>query len=203
QYETFKKMLQSNSNVVNVSTANVIVGREYQASNYKKEGTDDLAMYPCLFVRNDFAKTMGIPLLAGRDFSEEMTTPGYQAMINRSLAVQLGWKNPEDAVGQILDGTLEGKIEITGVTEDFHYASLKEIVGPMIMLRSDLVAKHRDFFTRFVLVRVKGGDLDGTVDFARQKWSELVTESPFDYFFLDDNLDRLYKAEEKFNELGF
>jgi putative ABC transport system permease protein len=203
QYETFKKMLQSNSNVINVSTANVIVGREYQASNYKKEGTDDLSMYPCLFVRNDFAKTMGIPLLAGRDFSEEMTTPGYQAMINRSLAVQLGWKNPEDAIGQILDGTLEGKIEITGVTEDFHYASLKETVGPMIMLRSDLVAKHRDFFTRFVLVRVKGGDLDGTVDFARKKWSELVSESPFDYFFLDDNLDRLYKAEEKFNELGF
>lgn len=203
QYESFKKMLQANSNVLNVSTANVIVGREYQASNYKKEGDDDMSMYPCLFVRNDFARTMGIPMLAGRDFSEEMTAPGYQAMINKSLAVSLGWANPNDAVGQILDGTLEGKIEITGVTEDFHYASLKETVGPMIMLRSDLVPKHRDFFTRFVLIRVKGTDLDGTVDFARKKWNELVAESPFDYFFLDDNLDRLYKAEEKFNQLGF
>jgi putative ABC transport system permease protein len=203
QYESFKKMLQSNSNVINVSTANVIVGREYQSSNYKREGADDMTMYPCLFVRNDFAKTMGIPMVAGRDFSEEMTTPGYQAMINRSLALQLGWNTPEEAVGQILDGTLEGKIEITGVTEDFHYASLKEVVGPMIMLRSDMVPKHRDFFTRFVLVRVKGSDLDATVDFARKKWNDLVSESPFDYFFLDDNLDRLYKAEEKFNELGF
>jgi putative ABC transport system permease protein len=203
RYESFKKMLQTNSNVLNVSTANVIVGREYQASNYKKEGDDDMTMFPCLFVRNDFAKTMGIPLLAGRDFSEEMTTPGYQAMINRSLAVQLGWKDPEEAVGQILDGTLEGKIEITGVTDDFHYASLKESVGPLIMLRSDMVDKHRDFFTRFVMVRIKGKDLESTVDFARSKWNELVAEAPFDYFFLDDNLDRLYKAEEKFNELGF
>lgn len=203
QYESFKKLLQANSNVLNVSTANVIVGREYQASNYKKEGDDDMTMYPCLFVRNDFAKTMGISMLAGKDFSEDMTTPGYQAMINRSLAAQLGWNNPEEAIGQILDGTLEGKIEITGVTDDFHYASLKESVGPLIMLRSDMVDKHRDFFTRFVLVRIKGTDLESTVDFASSKWGEIVAEAPFDYFFLDDNLDRLYKAEEKFNELGF
>jgi len=203
QYETFKKMLQGHESVLNVSTANVVVGREYQSSNYKREGDDDVTMYPCLFVRNDFAKTMGIPMLAGRDFSEDMTTPGYQAMINLSLAKTLGWNDPADAVGEILDGTLEGKIEITGVTEDFHYASLKETVGPMIMLRSDMVAKHRDFFTRFVLIRVKGDNLESTVNFARKKWNELVSESPFDYFFLDDNLDKLYKAEEKFNTLGF
>lgn len=203
QYETFKKMLREHESVIDVSTANVIVGREYQASNYKREGDDDMTMYPCLFVRNDFAKTMGIPLLAGLDFSEDMTTPGYRAMINRSLATRLGWTNPADAIGQVLDGTLEGKIEITGVTEDFHYASLKETVGPLIMLRSDLVPQHRDFFTRFVMVRVKGNDLASTVDFARKKWNDLVAESPFDYFFLDDDLDKLYKAEEKFNTLGF
>lgn len=202
KYESFKEILLTNPGITSISTSNTIVGRDYQASNYKKEGQDDMELHPCLYVRNDFARTMGVNILAGQDFSNEMTAPGYQALVNKAFAERFGWTRPEDAIGQVIDGTLEGKIQITGVTDNFHFASLKQAVGPLIMMRSDMVPKHRDFFTRFVLIRVSSSDLQGTIAFIRKTWDGMVSESPFDYFFLDDNLDKLYKAEEKFNTVS-
>jgi putative ABC transport system permease protein len=202
KYESFKEVLLTNSGIRSISTSNTIVGRDYQASNYKKEGQDDMQLYPCLFVRNDFARTMGVDMLAGQDFSTEMTAPGYQAIVNKAFAETFGWTRPEDAIGQIIDGTLEGKIQITGVSDNFHFASLKQAVGPMIMMRCDMVPKHRDFFTRFVMIRVSSTEIQSTVAFIRKTWDSMVAESPFDYFFLDDNLDKLYKSEEKFNAVS-
>lgn len=201
KYESFKEVLLTNTNISSVTTANVIVGRDYQSSNYKKEGDDDMTLYPCLYVRNDFATTMGVNLLAGSDFTSEVTAPEFHAIINQSFAKTFGWENPEDAIGQIIDGTLEGKIRITGVSDDFHFASLKQAIGPMIMIRCDY-AKSRDFFTRFVMVRIKSTDLQETLDFINAQWKGFVTESPFDYFFLDDDLNKLYKAEEKFTVIS-
>jgi putative ABC transport system permease protein len=198
-YELFKKQILENSSVLSVSTTNTLLGKETQASNYKKKEEVDMALYPCLFVRNDFATTMGIKLLAGTDFTEDITAPGYYAIINNSLCKKLGWQ-PADAVGKKIDGTLEGEITVTGVSEDFHYAPLKQAIGPMIMLRADLT-KHRDFFTRFVMIRVQGSNLAESISFLRSTWNKRVPESPFDYFFLDEKLDTVYKQEDKVNKI--
>ncbi|MEI9922033.1 MAG: hypothetical protein WDO14_25045 [Bacteroidota bacterium] len=53
-----------------------MIGKDYQSSNYKKEGQDTESFYPVFFVRNDFAQTLGIKLLAGRDFNKDITAPG-------------------------------------------------------------------------------------------------------------------------------
>jgi putative ABC transport system permease protein len=198
-YETFKKQMLANSSILGVSTTNTLLGKETQASNYKKKEDTDMSLFPCLFVRNDIATTMGIKMIAGSDFTEDVTAPGYYAIINNSLCKALGWQ-PADAVGKKIDGTLEGEITITGVSEDFHYVPLKQAIGPMIMLRADLT-KHRDFFTRFVMVRVKSDGMQETLAFLQNLWAQNVPESPFDYFFLDEQLDMVYKNEDKVNKI--
>src|SRR5690606_28635647 len=67
KYLTFKDRLLANKDVVNVSCVNTIVGKDFQSSNYKKEGesADALTLRPCLFVRNDFVTTIGVQMLAG------------------------------------------------------------------------------------------------------------------------------------------
>jgi putative ABC transport system permease protein len=198
-YDSFKKQILASSSIVGVSTTNTLLGKETQASNYKKKEDTDMSLYPCLFVRDDFATTMGIKLLAGSDFTEDITAPGYYAIINNSLCKTLGWQ-PADAVGKKIDGTMEGEITITGVSEDFHYAPLKQAIGPMIMLKTDLT-KHKDFFTRFMMVRVQGSNLPETISFLKKTWTQNVPESPFDYFFLDEKLDTVYKQEDKVNKI--
>jgi putative ABC transport system permease protein len=198
-YESFKKQILANSSIVGVSTTNTLLGKETQASNYKKKEDTDMSLYPCLFVRNDFAATMGIKLIAGSDFSEDVTAPGYYGIVNSSLCKALGWE-PADAIGKKIDGTVEGEITITGVSEDFHYAPLKQAIGPMIMLRTDLT-KHKDFFTNFVMVRVQGSNLPESIAFLKDMWTRNVPESPFDYFFLDEKLNTVYKQEDKVNRI--
>jgi putative ABC transport system permease protein len=199
-YDAFKERIMTNPAIVSVSTTNTLIGKDYQSSNYKKEGEESEAFYPCLFVRNDFANTMGIKLLAGRDFNRDITAPGYYAMINESLAKTWGW-SPAEAVGKIIEGTLEGKILIVGVTEDYHFASLKQSITPMIMLQADF-AKSRDFFTRFVLVRIKLEQSREAMDFLRSNWEQTVPESPFDYFFLDEKLNTIYENEDRLNRIA-
>ncbi|HWA35875.1 MAG TPA: FtsX-like permease family protein, partial [Cyclobacteriaceae bacterium] len=199
-YELFKDQLLANDAITSVSTTNTLLGKDYQSSNYKKEGQEEMSFYPCLFVRMDFAKTIGVKLLAGRDFNDEITAPGYYAMINHSLCKTWGW-TPEEAIGQKITGTVEGEMTVVGVTEDFHYAPLKQTVGPMIMCQSDF-AKHKDFFTRFVMVRIKPEKAKETLAFLAATWNKLVTESPFDYFFLDEQLNAAYKQEDTLNQIA-
>lgn len=198
-YESFKKQILANSAIIGVSSTNTLLGKETQASNYKKKEDPDMSLYPCLFVRNDFTTTMGIKLLAGSDFSEDVTAPGYYAIINNSLCKSLGWQ-PADAVGKKIDGTLEGEITVTGVSEDFHFVPLKQAIGPLILLKTD-VTKHKDFFTRFVMVRVQAGNVPQALAFLEKVWVQNVPESPFDYFFLDEKLDTVYKQEDKVNKI--
>ncbi len=199
-YDAFKERILTNPAIVSVSTTNTLIGKDYQSSNYKKEGDENESFYPCLFVRNDFAGTMGIKLLAGRDFNRDITAPGYYAMINKSLAKTWGW-TPDEAVGKTIEGTLEGKIQVVGVTEDYHFASLKEAITPMIMLQADF-AKSRDFFTRFVLVRIKLDQAPEALAFLRSNWEQTVPESPFDYFFLDEKLNTVYEQEDRLNRIA-
>ncbi len=202
QYESFKERILTNPAIISVSSTNTLVGKDYQSSNYKKEGEDSESFYPCFFVRNDFAQTLGIKLLAGRDFNDEITAPGYYGMINNSLCKTWGW-TPQEAIGKTIEGTLEGKFQIVGVTEDFHFASLKQAITPMIMMQADFAKEStRDFFTRFVLVRIKLDQAKEAMDFLRANWEQTVTESPFDYFFLDEKLQTIYEQEDRLNRIA-
>jgi putative ABC transport system permease protein len=202
QYESFKERILTNPSVISVSSTNTLVGKDYQSSNYKKEGDDAEAFFPCFFVRNDFAKTLGIKLIAGRDFNDEITAPGYYGMINNSLCKTWGW-TPEEAIGKTIEGTLEGKFQIVGVTEDFHFASLKQTITPMIMMQADFAKEStRDFFTRFVLVRIQLDKAKEAMDFLRANWEQTVTEAPFDYFFLDEKLQTIYEQEDRLNRIA-
>jgi putative ABC transport system permease protein len=199
RFESFKDALLQNSDITGVTGCHAIVGRDFQTNNYKKKGEDDMVTYPLLLVRNDFFKTMDIKLLGGHDFSKEYTSPGFKGVINRAMMEKLGWKTPDEAIGQVMDAAMEKEITITGVCENFNYTSLKQPVGPMIIVGAE--GPIADFFTNFLLVRVKPQNIPQTVDFMRSTWKSFVNESAFDYFFLDDKLDQIYKTEEKFNKV--
>lgn len=199
-YPTFKERILVNKDIVNVSTSNTLIGKDFQSSNYKIEGREE-KLYPCIFVRNDFLKTMNIPLLSGKDFSDSLTSKGYRAIINRAFMEDAGWSSPADAVGKIIDGTLEGPMPVLGVCEDFAFAPLKQASGPVVLVQTDY-ANAKDFFTRFIYVKVQAGNLSSAVSFLSDTWKEFAPDSPFEFFFLDEALQQVYRQEEKFSALG-
>lgn len=137
----------------------------------------------------DFVSTLGIPLLAGRTFTREHPSDSTQAyLLNETAAINLGWKNPKEAVGQqITYNNRPG--EVIGVMKDFHFESLHENILPLI------------FFPDFgggyssISVKMKGDNLPQSLAGLESAWKKVAPDLPFSYNFLDASYNRLYAAE--------
>jgi putative ABC transport system permease protein len=139
----------------------------------------------------DYIKTLGLKIIAGRDFSKSFGTDSLQSVIiNRSAASQLGY-TPEQAIGKWVKNIMRDSVRrsIVGVVEDFHYASLKEQIGSLI------IAPGNDM--RLLLIKLKTNHLQSTVDEIKKAYTPLVPAFPFEYAFLDEKFNNLYKAETR------
>jgi putative ABC transport system permease protein len=147
----------------------------------------------------DFFPALGIQIVAGRNFSEELSTDKTEsAIINETAAKKFGWDNP---VGKQFifgpDQNSEGKetrLNVVGVIKDYHNTSLRLKIEPMILFYDP------SSYSAFAL-RIAAFDIPKTVSLIKEKWEKLLPQKPFDFFFLDDSFDSQYRAEERMGRL--
>lgn len=138
----------------------------------------------------DYIKTMGMKIVAGRDFAREYSTDGDAVIINQAAARHFGWPDPlgkEILIPRTMTDMHDCRI--IGVVDDFHYDSLKKAVGPLVMT----LGESRDSIS----FRFEAGRASETVGLLREVWNRLAPGQPFEYSFLDDRFGDVYKAEEK------
>ena len=137
----------------------------------------------------NFIPLYGIRLLAGRNLHSSDTI--QELVINESLSKLLGFKKPEQALGQQLI-TWNKLVPIVGVVADFHQASFHEAIKPQLIVGlacSDIAVRldtrgKSVAEAKTVLARVE------------KQWKEIYPHAPFEYEFLDEALAQLYKKEE-------
>ena len=144
------------------------------------------------FVDYDYFRVYDLEILKGRDFSEDFPTDKKQAIvINETASRILGW---EDPIGkQVKSQGIEWTV--IGVAKDFHFESLHSKIEPLIFtsLNSN---RSLDYFS----VKVNPVDLASTIGFIQEKWEKFSPEFPFQYSFLDERIDRVHKAEQRFGK---
>ncbi len=120
-------------------------------------------------------------LLAGRSFSSRYATDTSQAIIiNETALKRLGFNDASAAIGQRVDYEGNGQKEIIGVTKDFHYMRLQNVIDPVIL------EYHPDRFW-YALVRVAPNELRNVIPSIESVWGTLSTDlKPMRYRFLDD-----------------
>ena len=143
----------------------------------------------------DYIKTMGMKIVEGRDFSREFSTDTTATVINRRTAEQFGWTNP---LGKRLSKfkSNEGDMEhytIIGVVEDFHFDSLRNNIGPLMMYLGDSKG--------MISFRIDGSDIAGTLGLLKDTWNRFMPGQPFEYSFLDERFNNVYRTEEKIGEI--
>jgi putative ABC transport system permease protein len=79
---------------------------------------------------------------------------------------------------------------IVGVTEDYHYASLKEPIGPLV-----ISPKQGD--RRLALIKLKTSNVQSAIDRIKKIYAKYASDYPFEYSFLNERFDNLYKSEIK------
>nr|WP_310589031.1 FtsX-like permease family protein [Dyadobacter crusticola] len=132
----------------------------------------------------DFAKTLKLRFVAGRDFSRHLATDSSSYLINQAAAKRIGYKDP---VGQPLTfWDKPGKI--VGVIEDFHFNSLHEPITPLIIR---LANGHYGN----ILIRTQPGKTKAALDGIEKVYKKLNPNFPFAYSFVDNDYQQIYKGE--------
>ena len=144
-------------------------------------------------VTYDFVKTLDLQLISGRDFSKDFLTDSNAVVINEQMAMQLGEK---DAVGTLLNiDDSAPPMKVIGVVKDFNFQSLHQPIQPLTLVINP------DFQIHYILVKVKPGDLAGSMELLKNTYKKVLPNSEFKGSFLDENIERQYKREEKLGQI--
>jgi putative ABC transport system permease protein len=184
-----------------VSWANDIIGKKHNTHEFNW-GTMEQGKWtylPSLYVNPEFQDVMDIELLAGRWFSREF--PGDDSLsviVNETFARQTHPDDPTQAIGDRMD-TPHGEERIIAVTKDFAFDPLFKAVQPFVfdMTNKDQVTQ----WLRYIYIRTEAGDPEPVIAAARDEWKARTTQFPFEYQFLDDQLDVQYKEQGRLAEL--
>ena len=200
KYQSFVDEALKYNGVQAVTAVEEILGAKYQGANYQFEGMEASKLFSRLNVRHDFLETFQIPLLAGRDYSRDVKTDDSLALVvNETLAKSFGW-TPEEAVTKYCDfGRFRGRI--IGVTKDFNFSSKHEPIGPIVLPLNTNPAAF-NLFLKYMAVRISPGNTQESIASIEKVWKTMLPDRPFEYFFLDSELNNLYKAESNLSKVA-
>ena len=195
----FKQQLQKDSRVIQASlSASIPVGMSnmdgtqiYVRSDNSKERHAEIQT-SIYHVDEEYLKTLGMELKEGRSFSKAFSTDSTATIINETAARELGLGNTSP-IGKTIVRSGKREFTIIGVVKDFHYASTRQKIGPLMML----LGRN----SGAIIVKVKAVDASDLIASFRKQWDAFNPPAPFTYSFLDERFAFLYEAEQKTSQL--
>ncbi|MGH7455986.1 MAG: ABC transporter permease, partial [bacterium] len=154
---------------------------------------------PTLLVEQDFIRTLDMEIVSGRDFAKEHATDAREAFILNEAAVKkLGWESAIDKKIK-MESVAAGKPRegrVIGVVKDFHLRSLHYEIEPLVLL-----VALEPYYLDNIVIRLGSGNISQTLASLGKQWLEIAPHRPFEYFFLDEQFDRLYRKEQKLAQI--
>ena len=147
------------------------------------------------YIDYDYIKTLGMNMVAGRNFSRDFGSDSSAVIINQTTAKTLGYANP---VGQkIYRSQDNGKtmpLTIIGVVKDFNFESLHQNVGPLCFSLGGGAGAG--------IFKVHTGKVQNLIAGIQNKWKTMAPGLPFNYRFLNESFDEMYRAEQRVGTLS-
>lgn len=206
-YDAFKKRLLTSTGVSSVTMGYGFPGDMFAGDEIMVPGEGQTRSVPTthLLVDADYLKTMGIELVAGRDFIlNSQSDVDHAFIINETAARAYGFSTPQNAIGKDLHWTVWDsqqpdslkKGQVIGVVKDFNYKSLYEAIQPAV------IHIYPPAYWK-VAVKLKGSAVSSTIASVQKVWSEFSPDYPIEYSFLDEGFEKMYRAEDKLRTLLF
>ena len=200
QYDQFKTELLRSASVQQVSGASYVPGHSRKFKfNFRRYGApaEEAQAFRVNGVDYDYFDMFEMEMLAGRGFSRDHADEDTAVVITELAAQVLGFNDAEDAVGSSLTisfGDEEGQMVVVGVVNDFHQASLKEAIEPMVLILEGTQ-------TEYYAMKVSPENLPQTIAHVEATWNKVFPGNPFSYFFLDEYFNRQYQTDQRFSQL--
>jgi ABC-type antimicrobial peptide transport system permease subunit len=193
-----RSTLAGEANVLGITGTDINLGRGRDGSSASSRVSFDYKGHTIasswLEVDYDYVKTLGLTLLAGRDFSPQYGTDSMGLVINEKMARQLG--GVDAALGALLpvNDSLH-PMQVIGIVKDFNFRSLHENIEPLSMYMQPNPA------VSYIFVKVPPGNLAASMELVTGRWKEAFPGKETDPSFLDENTDRQYQKEKRFSSI--
>jgi putative ABC transport system permease protein len=191
KFDSVKNELLQNPNILAVTASSNVPTYGYYFSNslwrWEGQNPDEEILMRGVLIDLDYFKTFGMEIAEGRSFSKEFPTDATEAiMVNEEAVKAMGMESP---IGRRLS-LQDENFKIIGVVKNYHFRSLQQEIEPLILL-------YYPEYCRVLFARLKSDDIPQTLGYIEDVWKRFAPGLPFNYSFLDEALDRLYRSEQR------
>lgn len=187
--QTFVNELREQAGVINVGLSNrhpAYVLSSTSGIGWPGKNPDEAVLIHYMGMDEHYIPTMEMKVIEGRAFTY---SDSAVVMINEKAKEIMGLKDP---VGQII--TASGEMKIVGVLEDFNFKSIHTAIEPMIIFKLSGVSQ--------IYIKYEHREAENIVSTVGAVWSRHFPDREFDYYFLDEDFDELYQAEQRTSTLS-
>lgn len=147
-------------------------------------------------VDHDYISTLGLEVIAGRDFDRRFKNDSTSIIVNESAVAVIG-VSPEEALGmQYTSDVGEDNpqfFKIIGVVKDFHFSPFRNEIESLSM--------HLGSFSDAMAVKLEQGSFSNAITSIERIWNDLAPGQPFDYYFMEDSFNNTYKSEQRLGRI--
>ena len=191
KYPVLKQVLHENQNIKYVTSTNSAVGEGSGKLIFNVETDQGMAQRGVNFAvcDYDFIKTLGIQIVNGRDFQQDMPSDTLTAVVvNETFVNRMGWKDPIGKKVEAGDAnTLRARV--IGVMKDYHQTGMYNDIESLLLAYRPL--------NNIIYIKLSGIDTKSTISFIETKWKEIFPDQPFAYTYLSERFNRQFEADER------
>ena len=199
--ETFKQEVLRLPGVVSGSISGYLpTPGNRNSTSFFPEGQIDQAKAVVLQnwgIDHDYVKTLGIQMAQGRDFSRSFGSDSSAIILNETAAKLLGGSS---IVGKRIAKFADAQLKtfrtytVIGIVKNFHFESLRDNI--------DALSLELDTNSGGAMFRLSGTNVPALVAQIETKWKQAAPGQPFNYAFLEDSFDQMYRAEQRIGTLA-
>ncbi|NLJ44793.1 MAG: FtsX-like permease family protein [Bacteroidales bacterium] len=191
KYPLLKQMLLENEDIRYVTSTNTPMGEGSGKLVFNVETDQGMSQRGINFsvVDHDFVETLGIRMVQGRDFQQDMPSDTLNGvLVNETFVKRMGWKDP---IGKKIEAGDENTLRarVVGVIADYHQTGMYNEIESLLLA-------YREF-NNILYIKLSGKDNEKTLSYIESKWKEVFPDQPFAYTYLSERFNRQFEADEK------
>jgi putative ABC transport system permease protein len=189
KYPVLKQALLENTNIKFVTSTNTPVGQGSGKVIFNVETDQGMIQRGVNFavVDHDFIETLGIKVVEGRDFQEDMPSDTVKGVvINQTFAKRMNWTEP---IGKKVElgNAVAGRV--IGVMNDYHQTGMYNEIESLMLIYRTLNGE--------IYIKFNGDETQQVISFIESKWKEIFPDQPFVYTYLSERFNEQFQADEK------
>jgi putative ABC transport system permease protein len=194
--ENFRNRMKTDTDIKAVAGTSASFNHGW--SQYGYEINDEKKSSYVYRVDPHYIPLLGIEMKEGRNFDERIATDSSAIIVNEALVKDMGWTDPLNEYLNWRSDTIGKGSKVIGVVKDYHFLSLETEIEPLLLSMD----KKNVGYLIDMMVAIDRKNVPQTLDKIRKTWTEMFPDRPFEYSFLDQDIERQYEAYDRWMNIA-